>query len=62
MPSTLTDKRVVVVSVTMTEMLNVLGAKALELGIIDFTPTNIEVANSDGVGMAFDITFKIDTV
>ena len=62
MASTITDKRVVVISVTNTEILNVLGAKATELGIIDFTPDNIEIKKSGDVGMAFDITFEKNTV
>ncbi|KKK89327.1 hypothetical protein LCGC14_2734230 [marine sediment metagenome] len=62
MASTIIDKRIVVISVTSTEILNVLGAKATELGIIDFVPDNIKIKESSDVGMAFDITFEKNTV
>ena len=62
MATTGKDVRTVVVSVTKTEMIGVLGAKAKEIGLIDFDPDRIEIRNSVVIGMAFDLTFEKDTV
>ncbi len=56
------DKRIVIISVTPNEIINVLGAKAKEVGLIDFDPDKIEIKNSSSSGMAFDITFEKNTV
>jgi len=55
------DIRRVVVSLTKQEIISMLGGKALELEIIDFTPDRIEIQKSSIVGKSFDITFEVDT-
>ena len=62
MATTSKDVRTVVVSVTKTEMVSVLGEKAKQIGLIDFDPDRIEIRDSEVTGMAFDITFEKDTV
>ena len=62
MATTSKDVRTVVVSVTKTEMVSVLGVKAKQIGLIDFDPDRIEIKDSEVTGMAFDITFEKDTV
>ncbi len=58
MPTVNEDKRVVIVSVTTTEINNLLGAKAKQAGVIDFDPDKISIVVSPTSGMAFDITFE----
>lgn len=58
MATTTSDKRVVRVSLTDAELATVLGSKALEIGIIDFTPDRVELVNN---GNGWEAVFEITT-
>ena len=59
MANTTKDTRVVRVAVTQAELASVIGEKAIEIGLIDFTPDRVEVFQAlDG----FEIVFEKDTV
>lgn len=58
MATTTSDKRVVRVSLSSAELANVLGAKALEVGIIDFTPDRVELINQ---GNGWEAVFEVAT-
>ena len=61
MASTTKDSRIVRVSITEAELAQLLGAKAIEAGVIDFTPDRVEVF-AQGAGAGFEVMFEKDTV
>lgn len=61
MATTVEDKRVVIISVTASEMVNLLGTKAKDAGIIDFDPDSVDIKSSDDPGIAFTVIFEKST-
>lgn len=55
MAVTQSDRRVVRVSVSRTELVNLLGQKAREAGLIDFDPDETDVIDNGETG--FEIVF-----
>ena len=58
MATTTSDKRVVYVEATRAEVASLIGSKALELGLIDFTPDNVEIFDT---GEGFSIVFEVSS-
>jgi hypothetical protein len=60
MATQLTKNTVAEVFVDEPELVNLLGAKALEAGLIDFTPDAVDLMrSSDGSVQGWKITFSI---
>ena len=53
------DTRKVYVSTTHAELASLLGAKAMELGLIDFMPDRLGISDT---GNGFELIFEKDTV
>lgn len=60
MPKVERDQRIVRVSVTKAELVDLLGTRAKQAGLIDFDPDNIVVAETDAVLGLFEITFEAE--
>lgn len=56
MPTIQSDRRMVVVKVTETELATLLGEKAKAAGLIDFDPDTVEVINA-GKANGWEIIF-----
>ena len=59
MATTLSDKRIVNVNVTRAELATLLGEKAQQAGLINFTPDSVEVFDNGDTG--FEIRFEVAT-